>query len=119
MSARVFSAEEVDWVTPPGHADSLSKLLVNPENSTTATLDFRLSITRPGGIIEEHAHAHAENLYYVVRGNGVIMLNGTRHPIRANTVIFIPPGVRHGLTNSGLEDLVMVVLAAPWQDMPH
>lgn len=33
-------------------------------------------------------------------------------------VIHIPPGVRHGIFNTGLEDLVFLVVAAPPYDMP-
>lgn len=30
----------------------------------------------------------------------------------------IPPGVRHGIFNTGLEDLVFIVVASPPSDMP-
>jgi oxalate decarboxylase/phosphoglucose isomerase-like protein (cupin superfamily) len=33
--------------------------------------------------------------------------------------VFIPPGVKHGIYNTGLEDLVFVVVACPADDMPR
>ncbi len=33
-------------------------------------------------------------------------------------VVHIPPGVRHGIFNTGLEDLVFLVVASPPGDMP-
>jgi oxalate decarboxylase/phosphoglucose isomerase-like protein (cupin superfamily) len=27
--------------------------------------------------------------------------------------VFIPPGVKHGISNTGLEDLVLIVVACP------
>ena len=34
-------------------------------------------------------------------------------------MIHIPPGVRHGIFNTGLEDLVFLVVASPPYDMPE
>jgi mannose-6-phosphate isomerase-like protein (cupin superfamily) len=33
-------------------------------------------------------------------------------------VVHIPPGVRHGIFNTGVEDLVFIVVASPPYDMP-
>jgi oxalate decarboxylase/phosphoglucose isomerase-like protein (cupin superfamily) len=33
--------------------------------------------------------------------------------------VFIPPGVKHGIYNTGLEDLVFVVVAWPADDIPR
>ena len=118
MSGRVFRAEEMEWVLPPGHHDAFSKKLVCPDNSETKDLDFRVSLVRPQGHIEVHHHAVAENLYYIIRGTGLMELDGERHTLAPNTVIHVPPGVRHGLWNTGFEDLVFVVVALPAHDMP-
>lgn len=37
---------------------------------------------------------------------------------QAHMVVHIPPGVRHGIFNTGLEDLVFLVVASPPADMP-
>jgi len=34
-------------------------------------------------------------------------------------VVFIPPGVEHGISNTGFEDLIFIVIASPPQDMPR
>ena len=34
-------------------------------------------------------------------------------------VVHIPAGVRHGIFNTGLEDLIFIVVASPPADMPQ
>ena len=43
-------------------------------------------------------------------------LDGERHVVRRHDVIFIPPGVEHAIYNSGLADLVFLVLTTPPTD---
>ncbi|MBI3913545.1 MAG: cupin domain-containing protein [Chloroflexi bacterium] len=117
MPAKIVRAEELNWILPPGHESSYSKLLLNPENSETQYFDFRVAITRPQGQIFAHKHERAENIYYVIRGEGVIELDGARHVIRPGMCVFIPPGIVHGLFNTGFEDLVTIVVAGPPSDM--
>lgn len=119
MRARVFRVEEVQWECPPGHYDAFSKMLISPGNSETKDLDFRISIYRPSGYSEVHQHALAENVYYLIQGTGVVELDGEKHLVQPNSVVHIPPGVKHGIWNTGLEDLVMIVVATPASDMPR
>jgi mannose-6-phosphate isomerase-like protein (cupin superfamily) len=66
-----------------------------------------------------HVHEVAENVYYILKGAGVVELDGERHVVGPHTVIHIPPGVRHGIFNTGLEDLLFIVVASPPGDMPE
>jgi mannose-6-phosphate isomerase-like protein (cupin superfamily) len=44
----------------------------------------------------EHYHKRATELYYVIEGEGVIVLDGVEQPIRKGSLVHIPPGVVHG-----------------------
>jgi quercetin dioxygenase-like cupin family protein len=44
----------------------------------------------------EHYHRHSTELYYVLDGEGVVLLDGQEHPVRKGTIVHIPPGVVHG-----------------------
>jgi mannose-6-phosphate isomerase-like protein (cupin superfamily) len=117
MEAKLFRAEEVDWTEPPGHHSAFSKLLIN-EAHGSKFFDFRISSYQPKGCCEPHTHETAENIYYILKGQGVVELNGKRHLIGPGMVIFIPAGVEHGIANTGFEDLMFIVAASPPQDMP-
>jgi len=45
---------------------------------------------------KEHYHKIATELYYVLEGEGHILLNGEAYPIRRGSLVHIPPGVVHG-----------------------
>ena len=117
MEARVCRAEEVDWIEAPGHFSAFSKLLVN-EAHGSKYFDFRVSSYQPKGYCTAHVHETAENIYYILKGTGIVDLDGTRHLVSENSVIFIPPGVKHAIINTGFEDLIFIVAASPPQDMP-
>ncbi len=44
----------------------------------------------------EHYHKRATELYYVLDGEGTVMLDGVEQPVRKGSLVHIPPGVVHG-----------------------
>jgi mannose-6-phosphate isomerase-like protein (cupin superfamily) len=42
-----------------------------------------------------HYHKRSTELYYVLEGEGHVILDGDRQPVRPGTMIHIPPGVVH------------------------
>ena len=116
---RPMRVEEVLWIEPPQHHGAYSKLLVNPDTSASRHFDFRLSLYRPKGYAEDHVHEHSEHVYYVLQGRGLMRLGDAQHVVEPHTVVFIPPGVVHSLTNTGLEDLIFIVVTAPPGELPR
>lgn len=43
-----------------------------------------------------HYHRRSTELYYVLDGSGVVVLDGIEHPVTKGSLIHIPPGVIHG-----------------------
>ena len=43
-----------------------------------------------------HYHKRSTELYYVLEGDGVVLLDGAEHPVRKGSIVHIPPGVVHG-----------------------
>jgi len=117
--AKVMRAEEAFWEEPPGHFAAFSKMLVHPSNADTRYFDFRISSYQPKGYAEVHVHEVAENIYYVLQGKGIVELDGKKHLVEPHMVVHIPAGVRHGIFNTGLEDLIFIVAASPPSDMPQ
>ena len=115
--ARLVRLEELSWIEAPGHHGALSKLLVNPENSVTKYFDFRISTYAPKGLVEVHTHAATEQIYYILSGKGVMTLGAKRVVVEPHTCIFIPAGLAHAIENTGLENLVFVVVSAPPEEM--
>ena len=43
-----------------------------------------------------HYHKRATELYYVLEGEGVVILDGQEHAVHKGSLVHIPPGVVHG-----------------------
>jgi mannose-6-phosphate isomerase-like protein (cupin superfamily) len=60
-----------------------------------------------------HAHAGMDKLYHVVSGRGTFLLEGRELPMEAGEMLVAPAGVPHGVRNSGVERLLVLVVLAP------
>ena len=45
---------------------------------------------------KEHYHKVATELYYVLEGEGTVVLDGVEHEVRKGSIVHISPGVVHG-----------------------
>lgn len=43
-----------------------------------------------------HYHRRSTELYYVLEGEGSVVLDGEEHPVSRGSLVHIPPGVVHG-----------------------
>lgn len=114
--AVIANIVETLWQTMPDHYDAHSKLLVTPENTGSRRLDYRISSYQPKGYVKPHRHKVQEQIYHVLDGEGLMELDGERFVVRRHDHIFIPPGVEHAIYNSGLADLVFLVITTPPTD---
>jgi mannose-6-phosphate isomerase-like protein (cupin superfamily) len=92
-------------------------MLVRPENADTRCFDFRISSYQPKGLVVPHRHKVQEQIYYILEGEGLMEIEGERTVVHPWTVIFIPPGVEHGIYNTGMVDLKFIVVTTPPDDV--
>jgi mannose-6-phosphate isomerase-like protein (cupin superfamily) len=100
-------------LTPEGHSNSFSKMLVSPERQGSQRFDFRISSYPVSGYAEVHVHDEAEQIYYFLEGSGTVELDGIEHIVGPHTCMYVAPGVRHGVANSGFSNLVFIVATSP------
>lgn len=116
-TAFVEKMANVAWQEFPGHfGGALSKALVGPANSGSRRIDFRISRYAPSAYVQEHRHKVQEQIYYVLEGEGVLTLGKDRHLMRPHDYVYVPPGVPHSFTNTGLGGLVFLVVTTPESD---
>ena len=116
-TAFVEKMARIPWQEFPGHfGGALSKALVGPGNSGSSRIDFRISRYAPNAYVAEHVHKVQEQIYYVLEGEGILTLNGAEHLMRPHDYVYVPPGVRHSFTNTGLSGLVFLVVTTPADD---
>jgi quercetin dioxygenase-like cupin family protein len=116
-TAFVEKMARIAWQEFPGHfGGALSKALVGPGNSGSSRIDFRISRYAPNAYVAEHLHKVQEQIYYVLEGEGILTLNEAEHLMRPHDYVYVPPGVRHSFTNTGLSGLVFLVVTTPADD---
>jgi mannose-6-phosphate isomerase-like protein (cupin superfamily) len=117
LDTLIRNIAEVPWEEPPGHhGGALSKMLVRPETMGSRRIDYRISCYQPKAHVAPHAHKMQEQIYHVLDGEGLMEIAGERRVVRRHDVIFLPPGVEHAISNTGLVDLTFLVITAPPQD---
>lgn len=105
------------WKEYPGHfGGALSKELAGPNTTGSSRVDFRISRYAPMAYVQEHVHHVQEQVYYVLEGEGILSLNDEKHLMRPHEYVYVPPGVRHSFTNSGIDGLVFLVITTPADD---
>ncbi len=117
LEAFIRNIAEVPWKEYPGHfGGALWKPLVDPEASESRLIDHRISCYQPMAHVAPHTHRIQEQVYHVLDGEGMMEIAGESRVVRRHDVVFIPPDVEHALYNSGLVDLVFLVVTTPASD---
>src|SRR5260370_24454726 len=102
---------EVRWKEFRGHGGgALSKPLVMPETAGSRHIDYRISMYQPMARVELHKHKVQEQVYHVLEGEGLMEIAGKKQVVRRHDVIFLPPGFEHSIENTGVADLVFLVV---------
>jgi mannose-6-phosphate isomerase-like protein (cupin superfamily) len=108
---------EVPWRQFPDHfGGALSKPLVMPETAGSRHIDYRISMYQPMAYVKVHRHKVQEQVYHVLEGEALMEIDGANHVVRKHYYIFLPPGVDHSILNTGLVDLVFLVVTSPVTD---
>jgi quercetin dioxygenase-like cupin family protein len=72
-----------------------------------------LNAFEPGQEHRLHAHSGMDKLYHVLAGRGVFLLEGREVAMEAGVMLIAPPGVPHGIRNTGGERLLVLTVLAP------
>jgi quercetin dioxygenase-like cupin family protein len=67
----------------------------------------------PGASEGNHTHAGddaLEEIYYVMQGQGQLRVEGEDVPLAPGVAVLVPPGVDHGLYNTGADTLRLLIL---------
>lgn len=90
-------------------------LIGEPDGAPSFTMrQFEIA---PGGYTPKHSHGH-EHEVFVLEGTGAVMEGETEHPLRAGTVVLVPPRTSHQFRNTGAVPLrFLCLIPHPLRDM--
>ena len=110
------SKHTIDRAAMPTHSFDWGaiKWLVSPSTTPGAQLTFGEVLLLPGKGHSRHNHPGAEEILYILSGEGEQMVNdGEPFPVRAGDVLYIPAGVFHSTINTGWEPVRLIALYNP------
>lgn len=67
----------------------------------------------PGASTTPHYHPQAEEIYYILSGQGEMRIDREHHAVGPGDAIAIEPGRIHQITNTGDQTLVFLCCCAP------
>jgi mannose-6-phosphate isomerase-like protein (cupin superfamily) len=87
--------------------------ILDRTNSTAAHQSLAEATLLPGCETAPHLHPRTEEIYYILRGTGVMTIGALPRAVGPGDGILIPPGARHTIRNPGTEPLVFLCCCAP------
>jgi quercetin dioxygenase-like cupin family protein len=60
-----------------------------------------------------HSHPNGEEVIYIIRGSGRVLVSGEVRPVHAGMAVLFPRGAVHMLHNNGPEEMKVVCFFAP------
>ncbi|MBW1691429.1 MAG: cupin domain-containing protein [Deltaproteobacteria bacterium] len=111
MIVRNLRDEEVLETTYRAHGGGIAQMIL--DRRVLREIGF-LAIAQlsPGKELEAHVDP-MEEIYFIMSGEGEMALDDETRHVVSGDAIWIPTGSRHGLTNTGKDDCIILVVAAP------
>ena len=112
--------EETSWSSPSGKFGGFGKQVSEALGRKPNSMDlmerhpFDVEILRvaPGKIAYPyHSHSAQWEFYHVISGTGISRDEDGEHPVESGDAFLYKPGEAHQLTNTGIEDLIVYVIA--------
>jgi quercetin dioxygenase-like cupin family protein len=94
-----------------GWIDMKVQFLINAANSGNEEIVFGRTLFEPGSSHEAHRHEHAEEIQYVVRGEGIILDGDREIPVKTGDVVLTHKGVWHGFRNTSDTEVAEMIWA--------
>ena len=116
---KIVSAAKVMPFSPPGLEGVFSsKMLIDKDNAGSDRLQLNYCVLKGGARMPGAAHqVPYDEIYYVLKGEAVLRMDDVDYDIGKDTVIFIPGGTFHALSNkSENEDFVLLTI---WPGQPE
>ena len=113
MEPYVFQKDEVDEYQAPGEFARYARFIIDPDAIEGAQLSIGVFRYEPGQIGPGHTHAEEAEVYYVLKGQASVELDGRVVELREGTALYVPPGVLHETKNTGDGELEFLGIFGP------
>ena len=111
MIVRNINDKEVLDTTYLAHGGAIAQMIL--DRRTLQEIGFlAIASLEPGKEIEAHVDP-MEEIYFVLKGSGVMRVDEEEKGVGPGDATWIPTGSRHALLNNGEEPCIILVVASP------
>jgi quercetin dioxygenase-like cupin family protein len=111
MSVPLIHEDDVQELDLPGRH---LRWVVSPEGIPAKHCSACVIRVAPGERVRPaHSHPQGEEVIYIVKGSGRVLVAGEVSTVREGTVVLFPQGAVHMLHNTGTEEMKVVCFFAP------
>jgi mannose-6-phosphate isomerase-like protein (cupin superfamily) len=110
MIVRNIDDPEVLATTYQAHGGGAARMVMTSQFLRSIEF-FAYAILPPGNIIEEHLDP-VEEIYFFLRGVGIMQVGADKREVKERDVIWVPPGASHSLEIHTEQETEIVVIAA-------
>ncbi len=111
MSVKTLHENDVAELDLPGRH---LRWIVSPEGLNAEHCSASMIRVAPGDKVRPaHSHPHGEEVIYIIKGEGRVLVAGEVSPVRTGSVVLFPRGAVHMLQNTGSEEMKVICFFAP------
>lgn len=110
MIVRNINDPEVIKTTYIAHGGGVAKMVMD-SSFLESMLFFAHALLPPGNRLEEHIDPY-EEIYFILKGCGLMRVGRDERDVKEGDAIWIPAGDIHSLKNTGNENTAIIVIAA-------
>jgi quercetin dioxygenase-like cupin family protein len=111
MTLPIVDEDSIQALDLPGRQ---LRWLMTEENVNAQHCSMCMILVAPGETVRPaHSHPNGEEIIYIVRGSGKVMIEGVVEPVKQGSAVLFPQGKVHMLRNTGTEVMKVVCFFAP------
>ena len=101
-------------ITEISHPGRMMRWLVDENSLQADNMSVCVIRVAPGETVRPaHSHPLGEELIYIIKGSGKVMIEGEVGPVREGTAVLFEKGKVHMLRNSGDTEMKVICFFAP------
>ena len=110
MIVRNINGPEAIETTYIAHGGGIARMVLT-SNFLKSMEFFAYAVLPSGKELEEHIDP-VEEIYFILKGGGLMRVGGEEQEVKEGDAIWIPAGDRHSLRNTGAVTTAIIVVAA-------
>ena len=108
----VIESSKIPFSSYPKGVSNIKRILEQKTVGSRRFTGLGLLEIPPGGMFPQHTHPEREEIYYVLSGSGVLMIEDEEVPATEGLALYVSGDVPHGIKNQTDKPLMVLFVHA-------